>query len=90
MFTEIQITYALLVSHNGAEPIEYKHKIEPVKHGDKFLPNNKALKDVRAQSTFFIENHVFERVQREGKTIIVNFAGGWCFLTKDSKIVNQN
>lgn len=81
----------MLYSHGeNQKPVRYKHKIEPVKHGDKFLPNAKVLKDIRTKSTIYIENHVFERVQREGKTIIVNFAGGWCFLTADMKEVTSN
>lgn len=77
----------VLISHRGQEPVEYAHVIAPIKEGDTFLPNKEALRDIRANSIIYIENHVFERSQTAGKTIIVNEAGGWCYLTEDSKII---
>lgn len=78
----------IMVSHNGAAPIPYLHKIEPVFHKGSYLPNNKALKDARQSSSVNILPDDFDTYQRKGLTIIINGMGGWCFLTEDSKVVN--
>ena len=65
--------------------LEYKAKIEPIKQGDKFLPNYKE----REKTFCFMLKADFERYQRQGETILINNAGGWCTLRSDMKIVQE-
>jgi hypothetical protein len=65
--------------------LEFKAKIEPIKNGKEFLPNYKA----REKNFCFMLKADFERYQRQGETILINNAGGWCTLRSDMKIVQE-
>ena len=65
--------------------IEYKHKIVPIKCGDKFLPNIAHFEQV----PFMMLTEDFEKYQEQGKTIIVNMHGGWCFLDEGCEIIAE-
>jgi hypothetical protein len=65
--------------------IEYKAMIVPIKNGDKFLPNISKFESVR----FNMLTEDFEKYQKQGKTIIVNMNGGWCFLDEGCEIVAE-
>ncbi len=60
--------------------VEYKHKIVPIKQKNgSFEPN--FAEEYKVLSSMATIN--FEKYQRAGTTILVNFSGGWCTLTKD-------
>ncbi len=68
--------------------VEYASAIPPIKDGDKFKPNYEALKKHKGPTMFMYQTD-FERNQRDGKTILINNMGGWCFLTSKEEIVAE-
>lgn len=74
----------LIVQHHGTNtPIKYKHVINPIKcENGTFAPNWRKFDEIQQQgSKMNILGGDFERVQKEGAIIIINFAGGWCTMT---------
>ncbi len=69
----------LVIQHHGTStPISYKHVIKPIGNQEiGFTPNWEAYNKIK----FNINKETFERVQSEGKIILVNSAGGWCDYT---------
>ena len=73
----------LIKDKHSNRTIEYANIVEPIKSGDKFLPNFEQLEKRGA----LILREDFIKYQTQGKTILVNFKGGWCTLTNDIEIV---
>lgn len=65
--------------------INYRKKIEPIKIGNKFYPNY----DEFNATSFLMLTEDFKKYQERGETILINFAGGWCTLTSNMKIVEE-
>lgn len=86
----------LIIQHHGSvEPVSYKHVINPIKTEKGFEPNWEEYKKIKATSQINALKEDFEKHQKNGKIIIVNFAGGWCFLTygidilQGKELINQ-
>lgn len=71
----------------GTQTVEYKHVLKPIKDGNEFKPNWDELNEIIRKSHLNILRLTFAKYQKEGKTILINYAGGWCTLTKDMEIV---
>ncbi len=67
--------------------IEYS-VIAPIKKDNTYLPNIVELEKLKnSNQPVNIFTQTFINFQTEGKTILINKMGGWCFLTPDMKII---
>ncbi len=73
----------LIIQHHGTNtPISYKHVVKPIGSKESgFSPNWEQYNKIKATSLCNILPNDFERVQNEGKIILINSAGGWCDYT---------
>ncbi len=71
----------LKIKRTNGEIVTYKHVIEPIRESliSPFEPNTKQLKKAFGEGMYSMVKKSVEECQREGKTIIINTAGGWCF-----------